>query len=224
VNHANYLRYMQETAFDASAAAGYALDRYRQINRAWLVRETDITYLRPLVYNDSIIVKTWVLDFRRVRSRRAYELRHATNGEIVAQAATDWVFLNDQTHRPVTVPQEMIDSFFPDGPPAEVPPRERFPKAPTMTRMMDAGFGLVARRYRIEYRQPAVFGDTLEIATWASNMRRVTAERHYTICRAADGELLARAHVLWVWIDLESGRPFRVPADFRADFAANVVD
>jgi len=28
-----------------------------------------------------------------------------------------------------------------------------------MTRMMEAGFGLVARRYRIEYRQPAVFGD-----------------------------------------------------------------
>jgi hypothetical protein len=55
---------MQETAFDASAAAGYDLDRYRELQRAWLVRETDITYLRPLVYNDRFIVKTWVPDFR----------------------------------------------------------------------------------------------------------------------------------------------------------------
>ncbi|HSG15951.1 MAG TPA: thioesterase family protein [Anaerolineae bacterium] len=267
VNHANYLRYMQETAFDASAAAGYDLDRYREIQRAWLVRETDITYLRPLVYDDRVIVKTWVLDFRRVRSRRAYELHHAESGEIVAQATTDWVFLNDQTGRPETVPQEMIDGFFPDGPPDDVPPRERFPKAPppppgiftmrrpvqwsvidrrqhvnnanymiffedagvqvcaahgwSMTRMMEAGFGLVARRYRIEYKQPAVFGDELEIATWASEMKRATAVRHYTIRRAADGELLARAHVLWVWVDLESGRPIRVPAEFREDFGPN---
>jgi acyl-CoA thioesterase FadM len=34
-----------------------------------------------------------------------------------------------------------------------------------MTRMMENGFGIVARRYRIEYRQPAVFGDDLEITT-----------------------------------------------------------
>ena len=70
VNHANYLRYMQETAFDASAAVGYDVARYEAIGRQWLVRETDITYLRPLVYGDTVIVKTWVADFRRVRSRR----------------------------------------------------------------------------------------------------------------------------------------------------------
>ena len=85
VNHANYLRYMQEAAFDASAAAGYDLDSYREIQRAWLVRETDITCLRLLVYDDRVVVKTWVLNFRRVRSWRAYELRHAENGEIVAR-------------------------------------------------------------------------------------------------------------------------------------------
>ena len=147
VNHANYLRYMQETAFDASAAAGYDLDRYREIERAWLVRETDITYQQPLVYGDSVIVKTWVLDFRRVRSRRAYEMRHATSGELVAQATTDWVFLNDQTGRPETVPQEMIDGFFPDGPPDDVPPRERFPKAPAAAagRLHHAPAGAVER-------------------------------------------------------------------------------
>ena len=84
VNNANYLRYMQEAAFDATAAAGYPAERYLEMNRAWLVRETDITYLRPLTYGDSVTVKTWVDDFRRVRSRRAYELRQAATGEIEA--------------------------------------------------------------------------------------------------------------------------------------------
>jgi acyl-CoA thioesterase FadM len=36
--------------------------------------------------------------------------------------------------------------------------------------------------------------------------------------------LLARAYGLWVWVDLDSGRPIRVPADFMADFAGNIVD
>ena len=54
VNHANYVRYMQEAAFDASAAAGYDVARYEKMNRAWLVRETDITYLLPLVHGDSV--------------------------------------------------------------------------------------------------------------------------------------------------------------------------
>ena len=31
LNNANYLRYMQETAFDASAAAGYDLERYNKL-------------------------------------------------------------------------------------------------------------------------------------------------------------------------------------------------
>jgi len=52
-------------------------------------------------------------------------------------------------------------------------------------------------------------------------VRRVTVVRHYTIRRPADGALLARAR--WAWIDLESGRPQRIPSDFIADFAPAVV-
>ncbi|MCI0397592.1 MAG: thioesterase [Chloroflexi bacterium] len=269
VNHANYLRYMQETALDASAAAGYDMARYEALGCHWLIRETDITYLRPLAYGDWVLVKTWVADFRRVRSRRAYELREVATGEVVAEAHTDWVFLDSQTLRPASVPAEMKAAFFPEGPPAEAPRREPFPEAPPpppgvftllrhvewrdidpaghvnnasamayfedcgvqvaaaygwpMARMMAAGFGIVARRYRIEYREPAMMGDELEVATWVSDARRATAVRHYTIHRAADKALLARAHVLWVWVDLATGRPIRIPADFLADFGPNIA-
>jgi acyl-CoA thioester hydrolase len=270
VNHANYLRYMQEAAIDASAAAGYDETRYQAMHRLWLIRETDITYLRPLTAGQSVIVKTWVDDFRRVRSRRAYELRQAETGELVAQAHTDWVFMDLRNQRPVTVPEALVRAFFPEGLPDTGRRREPFPKAPPpppgifkkrqqvlwrhidpaqhvnnamymayiedcgvqvaaahgwpMTRMMEAGFGIVARRYRIQYRQPALLGDELEVATWISDVKRATAVRHYTITRAADQELLARAHVLWVWVKLENGRPMRIPPHFLADFTANISE
>jgi acyl-CoA thioester hydrolase len=130
VNHANYLRYMQEAAIDASAAAGYDQNRYLQIERLWLIRETQIEYLHPLRYGDSVQVITWVVNFRRVRSRRAYDFRRAGSEELVARALTEWVFLEQGTNRPASIPQEMKDAFFPEGLPDSVPSFKRFPEPP----------------------------------------------------------------------------------------------
>jgi acyl-CoA thioester hydrolase len=270
VNHANYLRYMQEAAFDASAAAGYGFDWYAAAGQHWLVRESDITYHRPLTYGDAVTIKTYVADFRRVRSRRAYELRHAISGDLVAEAHTDWIFLDGATQRPISIPLEMQLAFYPEGPPPEAPPRERFPDAPppppraftqqrlvewrdidtvghvnnanylaycedcavqaaayfgwTMERMMAAGFAIVARRYRIEYKQPALLNDELAVTTWVADVKRATAVRHYTITRASDQTLIARAYALWVWVNLTTGKPIRIPAEFLADFAGHTAD
>jgi acyl-CoA thioester hydrolase len=260
---------MQEAAMDASAAAGYDIPRYESMGRQWLIHETDISYLRPLTYGDSVIVKTWVADFRRVRSRRVYELRHAETGEPVAEAHTDWVYLDTTTARPVTIPPEMITAFYPEGLPDKPVSRESFPEPPLpppgqfkmrrlvewrdidlaqhvnnatymtyfedcairdamtrgwpMARMTEAGFGIIARRYGIEYKLPALMGDELEVATWISNVKRSTAVRHFTITRVQDHMLLARAYALWVWVDLVTGRPIRIDPTFVADFASNVV-
>lgn len=268
VNHANYLRYMQEAAFDASAAVGYDIERYRALGRQWLIRETDITYLRPLTYGDTVIVKTWVADFRRVRSRRLYELR-LPDGEPVATAATEWVFLDTETLRPATIPPEMVAAFWhPDAAPGER--REPFPIAPppppgihrmrrrvewrdldpaqhvnnanylayieecnvgaaaaygwSLERIMAQGVAIVARRYRIEYREPAVMHDELEVTSYLSDVKRATAVRHNEVRRARDGALLARSHALWVFVDLQTGRPVRIPAIFMDAFRPNVSE
>ncbi len=128
VNQANYLRYMQEAAFDASAAAGYDLKRYEALGRLWLIRETEIEYLHPLRYGDSVQVTTWVADLRRVRSCRAYELRHAGSGELMARAFTDWAFMDSATNRPAPIPAEVKVAFIPEG--TAAPPRHRFPAPP----------------------------------------------------------------------------------------------
>ena len=126
-----YMRYAQEAAFDASAAAGYDMARYEELDRLWLARESEIEYLLPLRYGDSVQVKTWVVDFRQVRSIRAYEFRHVVSGELVARATTDWVHLVLSTGRPVHISPEMKAAFCPEGAPPPAPARERFPASPT---------------------------------------------------------------------------------------------
>ncbi|MBK9055455.1 MAG: thioesterase family protein [Chloroflexi bacterium] len=130
VNHVAYLRLMQEVAFAASAAAGYDFARYQQSGRTWLIRETDIEYLQPLHYGDSVTIKTWVVDFRRVRSRRAYEFYRAGTTDCVARASTEWVFLDAQTLRPATIPPEMMLAFFPEGAPEPATRRPRMAELP----------------------------------------------------------------------------------------------
>lgn len=152
VNHVSYLRYMQETAFAASAAAGYDFDRYREMNRTWLIRETDIEYVRPLRYGDQVTIKTWVEDFRRVRSRRAYELCHVGTGETVARAHTEWVFLEADSFRPTTIPPEMMTAFFPEGVPPPAPRRTPMPDAPSPPP------SVFTQRRRVEWRDLDMVG------------------------------------------------------------------
>ena len=130
LNNVNYLRYMQEATIEASAAAGYDTARYAALGYHWLVRETEIEYLHPLVYGDTVEVKTWVADFRRVRSRRAYELRSLATGELSARGMTDWVYLNTATGEPAIIPGEMILAFVPEGAPPATPRQPRREKVP----------------------------------------------------------------------------------------------
>jgi acyl-CoA thioester hydrolase len=89
----------------------------------------------------------------------------------------------------------------------------------SMERMIRAGFGIVARNFRIEHKHPALMDD----ATWVSDVKKATAVRHYTVRRMADQMLLARARTLWVCVDLKTGRPIRIPLHFLADLSANIT-
>ncbi len=268
LNHANYLRYMQESAFDASAAAGYDLERYTEMGFHWVTHRTLVSYIRPLLYGDRIQIKTWMDDHRRARSRRCYEFRLAGSGELTTRAETDWIYRNDSTGRPAQIPRELLASFFPEGVPPMAGPRRPFPEPPPpppgvyriqrqvewreidtmrhvnnaaylayvedcgfrvaqafgwpVERMWDAGFAVIAREHDIEYRQPALLGDKLEIATWIARFKHASAVRYFTISRVSDGALLARIRTLWAWVDIHSGLPIRIPEDFARDFQANL--
>jgi acyl-CoA thioester hydrolase len=88
-------------------------------------------------------------------------------------------------------------------------------------RMMAAGFGIFVRQNRLEYLQPAVLGDEVEVATWVYNVKRATATRYYSITRVSDGAQLAQVHSFCVWVNPATGQPVRIPADFWADFKCN---
>lgn len=130
VNNANFLRYATETALQASAEAGYDWDQYTALGTVWLIREAGVEYLRPAQRGDTLTAKTWVSDFRRVRSRREVEIARAETGELCAKIFLDWVYLDAKTQQPARIPPELIRAFFPEGAPTQAARREAFPEPP----------------------------------------------------------------------------------------------
>jgi acyl-CoA thioester hydrolase len=128
LKYMNYLRWMGEAAFSASAAVGYDFSSYDRLGQLWLVRETKIDYLSQISYGNEVAIKTWVMDIRRFRSNRAYEFTKIKSGQIAARARTDWVYLHSFSLKPAPIPNEMKLAFFPEGIPANFPRPSRFPK------------------------------------------------------------------------------------------------
>lgn len=117
---AAYLRWLAQAAIEASTDAGFDAAWYATAGTMWLVRRSTFEVVRPLRADARATVRTWVDDFRRVRSFRRYELLDAA-GETAVRATTDWVYVDVATTRPRRIPEAMEHGFGLAGVPHGAP-------------------------------------------------------------------------------------------------------
>ena len=87
VDITSYLRYLVETAWDWGAAGGISLEESHALGIVWVMRQTQFEFFSPLRFNDCFDFTIWMLQWRRVRGTRAFELRLQDGGQVVAQGA-----------------------------------------------------------------------------------------------------------------------------------------
>jgi acyl-CoA thioester hydrolase len=75
-------------------------------------------------------------------------------------------------------------------------------------------------RHEIDYKRPALLGDSLIARTWVGEVTAATCERFCEVLRPIDGQTLARVRTLWCVFDSASGRPRRIDPRVRAAFEA----
>lgn len=83
------------------------------------------------------------------------------------------------------------------------------------------GASFVVRRHEVDYLSPAFANDQIVVATWPCVMEKFNATRRHQLVRKSDGVTLARAHTDWVYLDLETGRPQRIPQQMIDAFLKN---
>jgi acyl-CoA thioester hydrolase len=73
----------------------------------------------------------------------------------------------------------------------------------------------VIRRLEVRYYLQVRYGDEIQVRTWLSECGRCTVLREYDVTRVADGARIARGRALWVYINAQTQRPWRLPAEIR---------
>jgi len=128
VKIAALLGLLEQAAVEASWDCGFGPEWYTAAGRVWIIRRTRLERWTPVGGGDWLRTSTAVLDWRRARSLRSYDVRRAARdvgaGEealLVASATTDWVYCDIARGRPMKIPEEMQRAFSGDGPLTTLP-------------------------------------------------------------------------------------------------------
>ncbi len=130
VNNAVYLHYLEQAAYEHSAAAGFGLEATVALGGSWIVRRHEIDYLRPATGGDTLQVVTWAVAFKGARAFRDYAIYRLNptpdtmppdgflppgimpEGDPVVQARTIWVWFDLASGRPRRIPDVLHAIFF----------------------------------------------------------------------------------------------------------------
>ena len=92
----------------------------------------------------------------------------------------------------------------------------------TTQRYLDLGASWFARKHTIEYLSPSFEGDKLVVRTGVADWYSFRSTRVYRIVRISDNKVIAKAETLWVFVNLSTGKPTKLPKEVSEAFV--VVD
>lgn len=111
VSNLCYVNWMQNLAIQHSTAVGWGMERYEAVGQSWVVRQHTITYKRPAFLGEVITAATWVASFAPRQSLRRYLFWRGADQVVLAEAETNWVYIDLASGRPIRLPDEMRAAF-----------------------------------------------------------------------------------------------------------------
>jgi len=114
VNNAVYVTWFDRAAWDHSAALGLPIARCLELDRGMAVLRSVITYVRPALLGDGIHIATWLVPAdSKLRARRRFQVRRATENATLARAEIEYVCIELSSGRPARSPPEFRERYVP---------------------------------------------------------------------------------------------------------------
>jgi len=107
VNNVVYVRWVQDMATAHWRSRAAAEDQGRW---GWVVLRHEIDYRRPLLPGEIASARTWVGARSGPRFIR-YVRIDGPDGEVCAQAVSEWCLIDGVTRRPTRVPDALVEAF-----------------------------------------------------------------------------------------------------------------
>lgn len=99
VGNLRYLEWLQDMA------------RYDRRGQGWVVRRHTITYRRPALLGDHLVMGTWVASFAHGQCERRTLFWRPFDRTVLADAATCRVYIDMRSWRPIRVPAALRQAF-----------------------------------------------------------------------------------------------------------------
>lgn len=111
LNYTDLCNLLQLTAAEHADLGGISFNDMQKFNQAWVLSRMRIEIDILPLWNESIIIKTWIVSLENSRSTRMLEV-YKNNQRIIA-CETFWVVLNTEIRRPETLalPHEHFEKF-----------------------------------------------------------------------------------------------------------------
>ena len=111
VNNAVFLNYAEQVATEHAEGAGFGRAWAAAQGGGWVVRRHEVVYHRPALYGDPLAVTTQVLSLAGPRGLRRTTVVRETDGTLLAEIQTEWVWIRLADGRPARVPKPMLEYF-----------------------------------------------------------------------------------------------------------------
>ena len=111
VNNAVYLNWVEQVAIDHVEALGFGREWSVTRGGVWVVREHHVTYHRPVLYGDAVLVTTLPQAIAGVRGTRRTEIHRESDGSLATEVTTEWIWVRSSDHRPTRVPADLLALF-----------------------------------------------------------------------------------------------------------------
>lgn len=111
VNNLQYLRWTNRAAIAHSSHVGWTPEAYKESGYGFIVRSHAIKYRVPAILGDQVLVTTWIADMEKVSSLRKYRIVRENDNQLLAQAETNWVYVDMTTLRLTKIPEHVRASF-----------------------------------------------------------------------------------------------------------------
>ncbi len=169
VSAGTLLRYLEQVATEASAAAGFPRSWYDEHDSAWVVRQMTFELTRPLTLADDLILDTWPAQYARIQAYREYIVSDEQNQHPLARAHAHWVYVNRQRGLPIRLPAEIPEQAIADPAMVDFSPLPAI--IPPANGPLTFELSLVARSYEADimgHINNTIYMDWLEEAVHAA--------------------------------------------------------
>ena len=113
VSNVYYVEMIEITALE-HLSVSRTIEEYIKLGTGWFAKNHNVTYVKPILEGDTIVVKTRFEKMKRTSVVQGFEFINKADDSLVCKAESIWVYIDQKTGRPQRIDNDLKRPYFPN--------------------------------------------------------------------------------------------------------------